>query len=83
MSGGEVDDDRLRDVIVVGNERSLDQDVGFGLRQLGAIATRPARPQPRELERAPARGRRPRADPSDLGPRTDGFAGDRATVVEG
>jgi uncharacterized membrane protein len=44
VSGGEVDDDRLRDAIVVGNERSLDQDVGFGLRQLVDIATRALSP---------------------------------------
>jgi uncharacterized membrane protein len=44
VSGGEVDDDQLIGAIVVGRERSLDQDVGFGLRQLVDIATRALSP---------------------------------------
>ncbi len=44
VSGGEVDDEQLCDAIVVDTERSLDQDVGFGLRQLVDIATRALSP---------------------------------------
>ena len=35
---GEVDDDRVRAAVRVGRERGIEQDVGFGLRQLVDIA---------------------------------------------
>ncbi|MCO1660894.1 DUF2254 domain-containing protein [Pseudonocardia humida] len=42
--GGRADDDRLRAAVVLGKERSMDQDVGFGLRQLVDIAARALSP---------------------------------------
>ena len=44
VSGGEVDDRKLIGAIILGEERSLDQDVGFGLRQLVDIAARALSP---------------------------------------
>lgn len=44
VSGGRVDDGKLLDAVLLAEERSLDQDVGFGLRQLVDIATRALSP---------------------------------------
>jgi uncharacterized membrane protein len=44
VRGGQADDDALRAAVLLGDERSLDQDVGFGLRQLVDIATRALSP---------------------------------------
>jgi uncharacterized membrane protein len=42
--GDGVDDERLIDAVLFGKERSLDEDVGFGLRQLVDIASRALSP---------------------------------------
>ena len=42
--GGDVNDGRLLGALLLGKERSLDQDVGFGLRQLVDVATRALSP---------------------------------------
>ncbi len=44
VSGGDVDDEQLHSTVVLGEERSMDQDVGFGLRQLVDIASRALSP---------------------------------------
>jgi uncharacterized membrane protein len=44
VSGSEVDDATLCGAVVLGEERSMDQDVGFGLRQLVDVATRALSP---------------------------------------
>jgi uncharacterized membrane protein len=44
VRGGPVDDAPLRDAVLLGEERSMEQDVGFGLRQLVDIGTRALSP---------------------------------------
>ena len=44
MRGGEPDPARLQGAVLLGEERSLDEDVGFGLRQLVDIALRALSP---------------------------------------
>jgi uncharacterized membrane protein len=44
VSGGDVDDGQLCATVVLGEERGMEQDVGFGLRQLVDIATRALSP---------------------------------------